>query len=173
MKISTHISVVLLGLFGSVAYAQPVTTGWYMAPTAGVVINDSNRAKDTGGAVGLVVGKVWNNKWNVEFGGQYLLLDGKHDKQANIGADALYFFNRNVDFAPYAIVGLAYAREGYSDTDNNDNLLVKGGVGFTKQLTKTIDFRTDVRYQWHNNTASANSLGDWVITVGLNIPLGK
>ena len=55
--------------------------------------------------------------------------------------DGLYLFNRNPDFAPYAVAGLAYAREGYSDTNKNNNLLAKVG------------------------------LGDWVISAGLNIAL--
>lgn len=85
--------------------------------------------------------------------------------------DGLYFFNRNPDFAPYAVAGLAYAREGYSDTNKNNNLLAKVGLGFTKRLTDSIDFRTDARYQVHGNRAGTGNLGDWVISAGLNIAL--
>ena len=143
-----------------------------MAPTAAITLNDSNRNKNTGGAVGLAIGKVLNEKWNVEFGGQYLRPDGKNDEQGNIGVDGLYFFNRNPDFAPYAVAGLAYAQKGYSDTNKNNNLLAKVGLGFTKRLTDTIDFRTDARYQVHGNRAGSGNLGDWVISAGLNIALG-
>ena len=104
--------------------------------------------------------------------GRYLRLDGRNDEQANVGVDGLYFFNRNPDFAPYAVAGLAYAREGYSDTNRNNNLLGKVGLGFTKRLTDTIDFRTDARYQVHGNRAGSGNLGDWVISAGLNIALG-
>ena len=102
-----------------------------------------------------------------------MCLDGKNDEQGNIGVDGLYFFNRNPDFAPFAIGGLAFAREGFSDTNRNDNLLAKVGLGFTKRLTDTIDFRTDARYQVHGNRAGAGKLGDWVISAGLNIALGS
>jgi len=173
MRISSLAAAALFGLTGTAALAQVANTGWYVAPTVGVVLNDSSRTKNTGGAAGLVVGKVLNEKWNVEVGGQYLRLDGKNDEQGNIGVDGLYFFNRNPDFAPYAIAGLAYAREGYSDSNNNNNLMARAGLGFTKQLTKTVDFRTDARYQWHDNKAGSGSLGDWVFTVGLNISLDK
>lgn len=172
MKISTLTGIVVLGLSGTATFAQVANTGWYVAPTAGIVINDADRNKSTGGAVGLMIGKVLNEKWNVEFGGQYLRLDGKNDEQGNIGVDGLYFFNRNPDFAPFAIGGLAFAREGFSDTNRNDNLLAKVGLGFTKRLTDTIDFRTDARYQVHGNRAGAGNLGDWVISAGLNIALG-
>jgi OOP family OmpA-OmpF porin len=172
MKTSSLAAAIVLGLTGTAAFAQATHSGWYVAPTASVVINDNDRAKSTGGGVGLAVGKMLNEKWNVEVGGQYLQLDGKNDEQGNIGVDGLYFFNRNPDFAPYAVAGLAYAREGFSDANRNDNLMARAGLGFTKQLTKNIDFRTDVRYQWHSNKAGSGNLGDWIVSAGLNIAFG-
>jgi OOP family OmpA-OmpF porin len=172
MKTSSLAAALVLGLTGTAAFAQATHSGWYVAPTASVVINDNDRAKSTGGGVGLAVGKMLNEKWNVEVGGQYLQLDGKNDEQGNIGVDGLYFFNRNPDFAPYAVAGLAYAREGFSDANRNDNLMARAGLGFTKQLTKNIDFRTDVRYQWHSNKAGSGNLGDWIVSAGLNIAFG-
>ena len=171
MKISSLVTAIALGLSGTAAFAQAANTGWYIAPTVGVTLNDSDRNKNTGGAVGLAIGKVLNEKWNVEFGGQYLRLDGKNDEQANIGVDGLYFFNRNPDFAPYAVAGLGYVREAraFGNTQANDNLLVKAGLGFTKQLSRNVDFRTDARYQWHTNKTGVNNLGDWIISAGLNI----
>ena len=171
MKISSLVTAIALGLSGTAAFAQAANTGWYIAPTVGVTLNDSDRNKNTGGAVGLAIGKVLNEKWNVEFGGQYLRLDGKNDEQANIGVDGLYFFNRNPDFAPYAVAGLGYVREAraFGNTQANDNLLVKAGLGFTKKLSRNVDFRTDARYQWHTNKTGVNNLGDWVISAGLNI----
>ncbi|MDB5868718.1 MAG: outer membrane protein [Polaromonas sp.] len=176
MKISSLVTVAVLGLTGTAAIAQAVDTRWYIAPTVGITLNDSDRQKNTGGAVGLAIGKVLNDKWNVEFGGQYMEFhgrDGIHDRQANIGVDGLYFFNRNPDFAPYALMGLAYVREGSpTGRGKNDNLMAKVGLGFTKKLTENIDFRTDARYQWHGNKTEARNLGDFVITAGLNIAFG-
>lgn len=172
MKLNFLAAGLVLGLAGTAAFAQATHTDWYIAPTAGIVLNDSHRNKSTGGAAGLAIGKVLNDKWNVELGGQYLRLDGKNDEQGNIGVDGLYFFNRNPGFAPYAIGGLAFVREGFSDSNRNDNLMAKVGLGFTKQLTKNIDFRTDARYQWHSNKAASHNLGDWVFSAGLNIAFG-
>ena len=171
MKISSLVTAIALGLSGTAAFAQAANTGWYIAPTVGVTLNDSDRNKNTGGAVGLAIGKVLNEKWNVEFGGQYLRLDGKNDEQANSGVDGLYFFNRNPDFAPYAVAGLGYVREAraFGNTQANDNLLVKACLGFTKKLSRNVDFRTDARYQWHTNKTGVNNLGDWIISAGLNI----
>ena len=175
MKLSFLAAVAVLGMTGTAAFAQATHDGrWYVAPTVGVVINDDQRQKDTGGAVGLAIGKALNDKWNVEFGGQYIK-HNSNDKQASLGVDGLYFFNRNPDFAPYALVGLGWVREGAPNGSHNDNALLKAGLGFTKRLTDNIDFRTDARYQVHGNKANSGgsgNLGDWVISAGLNIALG-
>ncbi|MDB5928437.1 MAG: outer membrane protein [Polaromonas sp.] len=176
MKLSSLAAVAVLGLTGTAAFAQATHDGrWYVAPTVGVVINDKDRQRDTGGAVGLAVGKALNDKWNVEFGGQYIK-HASNDRQANVSLDGLYFFNRNPDFAPYAVVGLGFVREGGSTNGKrNDNALLKAGLGFTKRLTDNMDFRTDARYQLHGNkgnSASTSNMGDWVISAGLNIALG-
>lgn len=171
MKISSFTTAIVLSLSGTVAFAQDAqdaNTGWYIAPSVGVVLNDRDRNADIGGALGLAIGKVLSEKWNVEFGGQYLRLDNQDDEQGNIGVDGLYFFNRNPNFAPYAVAGLGYVREG----SDNDNLLVKAGLGFTKKLRRNLDFRTDARYQWHTNRTGTNNLGDWVISAGWNIYFG-
>lgn len=176
MKIVTLATAIILGSTGTAAFAQAVNTGWYIAPTIAVVINDSARATNFGNAVGLHVGKALNQRWNIEMGGQYMRLDGSNDRQGNIGVDGLYFFNRNANFAPYAIGGLAYSREGASNGSRNENLLVKAGMGFTKQLNATMALRSDIRYQWHGNKAQASGvsdLSDWVVSVGLNVALGK
>ena len=90
-------------------------------------------------------------------------MNGRNDEQGNIGVDGLYFFNRNPAFAPYAVTGLAYARESFSDANRNNNLLGKVELVSVKRLTENIDFRTDARYQVHGNRAGTGSLGDWVI----------
>jgi OOP family OmpA-OmpF porin len=172
MKIAPLAAAVILGLTGTAALAQAVNTDWYIAPTVSYTINDNSRVKNHGWGTGLVLGKVLDDRWNVEAGGQYMQFDGKNDEQGSLSGDALYFFNRNPDFAPYATFGLGFVREGYSDTNHNDNLLAKAGLGFTRQLSKNVDFRADARYQTHANKAGPKRLGDWVMSVGLNYHFG-
>lgn len=172
MKIAPLAAAVILGLTGTAALAQAVNTDWYIAPTVSYTINDDSRVKNNGWGTGLALGKVLDNRWNVEVGGQYMQFDGKNDEQGSIGVDALYFFNRNPDFAPYATFGLGFVREGYSDTNHNDNLLAKAGLGFTRQISERVDFRADARYQTHANKAGPKRLGDWVMSVGLNYRFG-
>lgn len=172
MKIAPLAAAVIFGLTGTAALAQAVNTDWYIAPTVSYSINDDSRVKNHGWGTGLVLGKVLDNRWNVEAGVQYMQFDGKNDEQGSLSVDALYFFNRNPDFAPYATFGLGFVREGYSDTNHNDNLLAKAGLGFTRQLSENVDFRADARYQTHANKAGPKRLGDWVMSVGLNYHFG-
>ena len=171
MKIAPLAAAVIFGLTGTAALAQAVNTDWYIAPTVSYTINDESRATNHGWGTGLVLGKVLDDRWNVEAGGQYFQFDGKNDEQGSLSVDALYFFNRNPDFAPYATFGLGFVREG-SANGNNDNLLAKAGLGFTRQLSENVDFRADARYQTHANKAGPKRLGDWVMSVGLNYHFG-
>ncbi|WP_322049249.1 outer membrane beta-barrel protein [Paraburkholderia sp. J67] len=165
--------------FASVVTALPVYaqdtlgTDWYVAPTASLTINDSARAHSTGVAGGLALGKVLNDSWNVELAGQYADFgsqDGAQDNQASIVVDALYFLKRSEKFSPYITLGIGGVHEGpLPNQDRNEDLLLRGGIGFTTRLTKYVDFRVDARYQWHGSTGGAPNLGDCFISAGLNI----
>ncbi len=96
---------------------------------------------------------------------------GAHDNQADIGIDSLYFFQRNPLFSPFATLGLGYVYEGSLPTHRNgsyERLMLRGGLGFTTNITKNIDFRMDTRYQWHGAKSNASDLGDWFISAGVN-----
>jgi OOP family OmpA-OmpF porin len=170
MRMKTLTALVTLGLAGVAAQAQAMDDRWYLAPSATYVITDSDRRDDDGWGIGLAAGKALNEKWNAEFSGRYLDL-GDNDELFSFGLDGLYFLNRNPAFAPYLVGGLGYAR----DTSDN-NLMANGGVGFMRQLSENIDLRADARYHWHTNEKDAyddSGLGDWLISVGLNIALGQ
>lgn len=160
----------LWGVTAHAAFAQDtVDKSWYVAPTVSLTVNDGDRAKSTGVAGGAALGKVLNENWNVELAGQYVDF-GAQDNQASIVLDALYFLKRNERFSPYITMGIGGVHEGPLPNDGrNQDLLLRGGVGFTTSLNKYIDFRMDARYQWHGSTGGAPNLGDCFISAGLNI----
>jgi OOP family OmpA-OmpF porin len=91
-------------------------------------------------------------------------------KNTGLGLDALYIFNRNASFTPYAVVGVGGVQTrapGISET----NWAANAGVGAMKWI-KDIAVRGDVRYRYINEVGGVNP-GDWVATVGLMIPLGS
>ncbi|CAN0627955.1 OMP_b-brl domain-containing protein [Burkholderia multivorans] len=161
---------IIFGAMGGTASAQvDIVNSWYVAPIVSLTINSPHRADHYGVAGGGVLGKVLSESWNVELGGQFVDF-GAHDKQASIGVDALYFIKRNRKFSPYVTLGAGGVYEGREPNNNrNQWLMLRGGVGFTAGITRSMDFRMDARYQWHGSTAGAPNLGDYFISSGLNI----
>lgn len=171
MKTKKLLSVAIaLCAIATGASSQTVNTGWYAAPTFNFVIDSPHREDHVGWATGLAIGKVLSERWNIELAGQYSDF-GANDNQTSVGLDALYFLNRNRVFSPYASLGLGYVYEGdlpTHDRDKNSRLMLRGGLGFLTQVSKNIDFRMDARYQWHGAKSGAPSLGDWLLSAGIN-----
>ncbi len=162
---------IIFGAVSTAAFSQTVNPSWYVAPNFSFVIDSPHREANVGWATELALGKVLSDRWNVELGGQFADF-GENDKQANVGLDALFFFSRNPYFSPYATFGLGYVYEGSSpavDNGKDEDLMVRGGLGFTTKISKNVDFRMDARYQWHGAKSEAPSLGDWFISAGVNV----
>jgi hypothetical protein len=161
---------IVLSTIAATASAQNVASTWYVAPTVSAVITSPHREDRVGSAVGMTVGKVLTDRWNVELGSQYSMF-GAHDNQLNVGVDSLFFFQRNPLFSPFATLGLGYVYEGPLPDEGHgtyERLMLRGGLGFTTNITKNVDFRMDARYQWHGGRSGASGLGDWFISTGLN-----
>ncbi len=177
-RIFLHISLVigLAGVFGT-AGAETADERWYLAPTIGYVFADSDRKADDGWGLGLALGKSLNEKWNLELALRGNKLDraagGAYD-QYGLGVDGLYFFKRDPAFAPFAVVGAGYLRSDVPSA-SDDSLMANAGLGFLKRLSDNMDLRADARYRWASNNlpgVSGNGLGDWLVSIGLNIALG-
>ncbi len=161
-------AVFVFAASGTSAYAQSVDRDWYAGPTASYTINDRDRTENDGWAVGVVAGKVLDDHWNVELSGQYADFGAKDD-QATLVVDALYFLARTHSFSPYVTLGLGDVYEGGLPVHSSfNNLLLRGGVGFTKAITDNVDLRVDTRYQWHENVSGTPPYGDWFFSVGAN-----
>ncbi|MCC4596510.1 porin family protein [Xanthomonas campestris pv. phormiicola] len=161
-------AVFVFAVSGTSACAQSVDRDWYAGLTASYTVNDSHRTENNGWAVGAVVGKVLDDHWNVELSGQYADFGAKDD-QANIVADALYFLARAHAFSPYVTLGVGDVYEGGLPAHSAfNNLLLRGGVGFTTAVAANVDLRVDTRYQWHDNVAGTPPYGDWFVSIGAN-----
>ena len=171
------LAIVLVGIFVP-AGAETADERWYLAPTIGYVFADSDRKADDGWGLGLALGKPLNEKWNLELALRGNKLDraagGAYD-QHGLGVDGLYFFKRDPAFAPFAVVGAGYLRSDVPGASDN-SLMANAGLGFLKRLSDNMDLRADARYRWANNNlpgVSGNGLGDWLVSIGLNIALGE
>lgn len=166
-----------LASFFASAAAETLDDRWYLAPTLSHVLADSDRNADDGWGAGLALGKPLDNKWNLEFTLRGNKLDraagGAYD-QYGMGVDGLYFFKRDPAFAPYAVLGAGYLRSNIPGA-SDDSLMANAGLGFLKRLSDNIDLRADARYRWAGNNlpgVAGNGLGDWLLSIGLNIALG-
>ncbi len=160
------------------ALAADLDTRLYLTPSINFTTTDSDwyhkQGIDNDFGFGLGVGKAISQSWNLELNANYATYNIKNStgtlKNTGLGLDALYIFNRNASFTPYAVVGVGGVQTrapGISET----NWAANAGVGAMKWI-KDIAVRGDVRYRYINEVGGVNP-GDWVATVGLMIPLGS
>ncbi len=152
---------------------------WYLAPALGYIASDSGRAADDGFNTQLGIGRLINDKWNLELNAIHSAMDftntsGEYD-QGGIELDGLYFFSRERRWNPYGLLGI-----GTMDTEvpgkSAANLLASAGGGVMHTLNERgIALRVDARYRYDDDNSSRagqSSFADWVFNVGLAIPFG-
>ena len=149
---------------------------WYLSPTVGYVKPDDKLGADDAAALGLGLGKALNERWNVELGfwGSNLERDvGKDADLLGVGVDALYFYNRNAGWSPYALVGLGMFHSDHPD-DPGYHLGANIGLGIARALANDLVLRADARYRLMETDlpGAGSTLGDWLVNVGVSIPLG-
>lgn len=170
------------------ASANELDDRWYLSAGIGYVAPGNDRELpgtgwdvDGGPAAFLGVGKAINEWLNVELNAKGNRLDlgsGNGDwDQWGATLDGLIFFNRNPKFSPYAVVGGGWMQ---SDTpaDNHDGAIAEAGLGFMRTINDAGDtLRAEVRHRWDftnlNAPGGKENHNDWVMMVGVTIPLGK
>lgn len=161
---------------------------WYLSAGIGYVSPGNDRelpgtgwSIDGSPAAFLGFGKTINDWLNLELnakGHSFDLGSGNGDwDQWGATVDGLIFFNRNPKFSPYAVVGAGMMR---SDTpiDNGDGPIAEAGLGFMRTINDAGDtLRAEVRHRWDfanlNVPGGSENHNDWVMMVGVTIPLGK
>jgi OOP family OmpA-OmpF porin len=163
--------------------AAPEDSRWYLAPSAGFVITDDDRQLDDGYQVDLRFGRAVSNSFNFELGlfGAQLENDavGAEDvDQFGFGADLLYIPYRGT-VAPYALAGVGgmwTQVKGNGDDDSQVHPFAQAGLGVLWNLSENgTALRTEARYRTEFNETGVveEDFSDWIVSVGLNIPLGS
>lgn len=178
MRIKTLPALIALGLASAALQAHAVDDRFYLAPSVNYTFSDSDRNADDGWGGSLALGKPVNPAWNLELALSRSVLDrdagGDYDLWG-LGVDGLYFFDRNARFAPYGVVGLG-ALHTEIPGERDTGVMANAGLGFMRQLSDNVALRADARYRWDDNSTDAfnkSHFGDWLLSVGLNIALGK
>ncbi len=160
------------------ANAGELDDRWYITPALSYIKADKDRHADNDLGFRLGISKAISESWDIEANLVADNLDlktgsGKY-KQKGLGLDALYFFDRDASFSPYAVIGagvLATKTVGQSV-----NAMVNAGLGFETDLTDDgLALRADARYRTDfddYSVANQKRFGDWVFSLGLAIPLG-
>ncbi len=182
---------VILFYFSTIMLCQVVSAGagestgelddrWYLAPSISYIGADSNRLADDDVGFQFGLGKALNEQWSIEISGVTDQLEVKNSpidefKQRGILFDAVYFFNRDPSFAPYAVFGVGGLRTEYQNRTET-NPFANIGFGFFQQLTdNNFRLRGDVRYRLDDDEISIpseNRFNDWTVNLGIAIPLG-
>lgn len=166
-------------LAGAAAYAD-ADSDWYIAPAFNYVIADEDRNADDDVGFQFGIGKRLSEAWNLEANIEGNTLDfengGGEFKQRGIALDGLYFFSRDAGFAPYGLIGVGGLNTKVP-AEKGTHAMVNAGVGFLSNVfSDTVALRMEARYRWDNDDESIpteDSFGDWVIGLGLQIPLGN
>ena len=159
--------------------AADVDDRWYIAPGLSYIKPDKDRDAKNSPGLQLGIGKPVSESWNIEANLVADDLDMKNSsdkfKQRGLGIDGLYFFDRDAAFAPYAVLGAGALRTSVSG-EKSTNPMANVGLGFMTSLVEdALALRADVRYRYDKDdksVANQNRFGDWILNLGLSIPLG-
>ncbi|BBP04807.1 hypothetical protein TPL01_12180 [Sulfuriferula plumbiphila] len=174
LKIRTLVAL-SCAIVAAQALAAELDTRLYISPTVNYTVTDGNWHTRDDSGFGIGVGKPISQSLNLELNANYGEYQRNNTyatlgtvKNTGLMVDALYFFSRDPNFSPYALLGVGGVQTRatkYSET----NLAANAGVGMMTWI-HDIGLRADVRYR-DINTRKFDR-GDWIATAGLVIPLG-
>ncbi|MEJ8848607.1 OmpA family protein [Variovorax rhizosphaerae] len=173
---------------------------WYITPFGSYTFTDNGRLADDGWGGGLAVGKPISPYWNIELRGGYEQYDGNPGPFGNLGnlvnykyknwsasLDAQWFFLGRQGMRawsmssvqPYLVAGIGAINDKVHTqfgSDNKTSFMANAGVGVVWPFASWGRLTADVRYRYDDNRSrfvnNQGHLDDWLVTVGLQIPLG-
>ncbi len=178
-KAGTNLILALLAAC-LVANVNAADRRYYLVPSLSYIVADDGRQADDGLGLQLGLGRMLNERWNLEAVINTDKLDlatgsGEFD-QLGLGVDGLFFLTRKPAFSPYFVGGLGALKTDVP-ADNSTNLMANLGLGFLSRLTDYgAALRIDARYRFDddsNSVPTENNFNDWLINLGVYIPLGQ
>jgi OOP family OmpA-OmpF porin len=149
---------------------EPTYDGrWYIAPTIGGYYNDTDRNTESRQFYyGLGVGRFIAPNTSID-----LFIDrtsrdrdgGGKWSNNNYGVAARYFFGEWTAWRPYLMAGIMGSYH-HNAVDNGWSPAAQVGVGLSKTITDSSDFRVEAayRYDWDDKTQPReNGYGDWLL----------
>jgi OOP family OmpA-OmpF porin len=157
---------------------------WYVSPFVQFTFPDAAREAKNGVGYGLAAGKPITPSWDLELRGAWESMgaDGAPSDWRNwtFEVDGKWYFLGRTGLAkwdglqPYGLVGLGAIHDSVGGSSKLSGMAT-AGVGVALPLAKWGRLYIDGRYRWDGNSGklvSQNSFGDWLLSVGVTIPLG-
>ena len=167
---------------------------FYISPFATYTWADTKRETDNNWGFGLAVGKPLNEWFNLELRATHTELSSNinragwgisgKNKVTDVGLDGLFFLNRG-GIQPFLMAGIGaiYDKyqlcvDGWCSSASQWGLMAEAGAGLMIPVTDYASFRVDGRYRYDgafsgNRFSDSSSVGDWMATAGVVIPLGS
>lgn len=186
-KTLSTLSLAALALTGSLnlafADSKTVEEKYYLAPF-GSYLQPGGDTEATGGwGVGLGVGRVLNQHFNIELRGFWQNYQNDccdfamETDLVGATADLQYYFFRDT-FSPYAVASVGGMTTDISSDFlklNQESFIFEAGVGSTYTVYKNIMLRGDVRYRVNtlpDSLGQEGVLNDAVVNLGFVVPIG-
>lgn len=178
MNIGGRSLLLALAIAGLSGLAHAEVDDAYLKGLATYIDPDSDRSADSefaGGTLGF--GLKLSERFNAEFDFQGLELSGESGApdadQTALGVNLVNLYNRDGRFSPFLLLGAGMVNTDIDGvTGSDEDLQIQGGVGLLTTLgAGRLALRTEALYRWQDE--SPDSLGDWIVNVGLQVGLGK
>jgi OOP family OmpA-OmpF porin len=159
---------------------------WYVTPFGAYVMPDDSRRADSGFGYGFAVGKAISPAWNLELRFMREELDGEPRGFGNwrndtVSLDAQWFFLGRggsqgwSGIHPYLVAGIGGIKDKVAGS-SEWSLMGQAGAGVSWGFSNWGRLVLDGRFRFDDNSkpfANSSSFGDWIVTLGLQIPLGR
>ena len=168
----------IASLSATLACAQTGT--WYVSPAIAYTDDDPDRAIEAAIGGGQIhIGRHMTDHFTLEGLFGYSDLDGYRDSSIripdhqflDISANLLAYYDRDANFAPYALVGLGYLGTNLDPGGEENRPSGTAGMGVLWTFGRGVySLRSEVRARlaWEDN----NNLVDWLATIGVQYNFG-
>lgn len=171
----TYLTVLAISLSSHLIAAEH-DGEWFINPTLGYQLMDSDRNLDDDTLLGLGLEHRFNQTW----GSELKYLQGSMDSDLSNSNDAdtrhlilegMYYLNdeASAKFAPYLAAGLGHSEYDYDFSGKNKETTTLAGAGFRYAINDRWSSKVDLRWV-HGIDDSTN---DGLLTVALSYALGK
>ena len=167
--------------------AQAQSDPWNV--TGSIVYNDDepDRTIDDG-VSGIQLAAGWNfTDWlTLEGRFTYSDIDGYYrdppgpyirgsETQMDLGAHALFFYDREARFAPYAMLGFGYqsANLNFGGKEHNPTASVGAGLNWKFSQSSRFSLRTELSSRWTFDGGSNRTFNDFAATLGVQYSFGE